>query len=216
MDPLLPARLREAEKGNNCDVAKYLERGEDRSLGSSPTPQSSARSDAPSAGDRDGRVFSPRGVFHKWEHETPKEHLQFCARITTSQERVTQLPRRLRARFASAQEGLEDVGSYLRRNSSRTDLFQPSALNRTTSYTDIYRDSPVRRTTSKLASETETKKRSTLETYYYQLGEGLQKQAGYSLRRESSLSKMYNFSGTKGALKMTDPNETDMFAEHRE
>ncbi|KAH8021468.1 hypothetical protein HPB51_015864 [Rhipicephalus microplus] len=180
MDPLLPARLREPKERNNCDVAKYLERGEDASLGSSPTPQSPARS------------------LHETMH-----------RVREAEEQGSPAHR-------ASSASKSDVGSPLRRNSSRTDLFQPSALSRSTSQTDIYGGSPVRRTTSRLASESETKKPSTLETYYDQLGGGLQKQAGYPLRRESSLSHMYNFSGEKAALEMTDPFETDMFAEHRE
>ncbi|KAH7947085.1 hypothetical protein HPB52_007516 [Rhipicephalus sanguineus] len=187
MDPLLPARLREPKERNNCDVAKYLERGEDASLGSSPTPQSPARSlheamhrvrEAEEQGSPAHRASSISGNL------SLRRSTSRSAGISPSSEWVAQHP-------SSASKS--DVGSPLRRNSSRTDLFQPSALSRSTSQTDIYGGSPVRRTTSRLASESETKKPSTLETYYDQLGGGLQKQAGYPLRRESSLSHMYNF-----------------------
>lgn len=221
MDPLLPARLREPKERNNCDVAKYLERGEDASLGSSPTPQSPARSlhetmhrvrEAEEQGSPAHRASSISGNRSLRRSTSRSElgsplHRSGSRSTLVGSEHASPLHR-------SASKS--DVGSPLRRNSSRTDLFQPSALSRSTSQTDIYGGSPVRRTTSRLASESETKKPSTLETYYDQLGGGLQKQAGYPLRRESSLSHMYNFSGEKAALEMTDPFETDMFAEHRE
>ncbi|XP_075552367.1 calmodulin-regulated spectrin-associated protein patronin isoform X1 [Dermacentor variabilis] len=220
MDPLLPARLREPKERNNCDVAKYLERGEDTSLGSSPTPQSPARSlheamlrarEAEEHGSPAHRASSISGNLSLRRSTSRSElgsplHRSGSRSTLVGSDHASPLHR-------SASKS--DVGSPLRRNSSRSDLFQPTTLSRSTSQTDIYGGSPIRRT-GRLAMETEAKKPSTLETYYDQLGGGLQKQAGYPLRRESSLSHMYNFSGEKAALEMTDPFETDMFAEHRE
>ncbi|KAH6928368.1 hypothetical protein HPB50_014958 [Hyalomma asiaticum] len=221
MDPLLPARLREPKERNNCDVAKYLERGEDASLGSSPTPQSPARSlheamhRAREAEEQGSPVHRASSISGNMSLRRSTSRSELGSPLHRSGSRST-LVGSEHASPLHRSASKSDVGSPLRRNSSRTDLFQPSALSRSTSQTDIYGGSPMRRTTSRLASETETKKPSTLETYYDQLGGGLQKQAGYPLRRESSLSHMYNFSGEKAALEMTDPFETDMFAEHRE
>lgn len=105
-------------------------------------------------------------------------------------------------RRSASRSELSSRGSPLRRNPSGTDLFRPS-LSRSASQTDV-RGSPPRR--------------KTLESYYDQLGgaESLQRTAGYPLRKESSLSHMYNFSGEKAALEMSDPFETDMFAQQRE
>lgn len=220
LEPLLPARLREPKERSNCDVAKHLERGEDASSSSSPTPQSPARSaheamqqrvrEAEEQGSPAHRVSSSgtltlRRSTSRSEVGSPL-HRSGSRSIIGGSEHASPLHR-------SASKS--DVGSPLRRNCSRTDLFQPSVLSRSTSQTDIYGGSPVRR--GRLTTEPEAKKpSSTLEGYYDQLAGGLQKQAGYPLRRESSLSHMYNFSGEKAALEMTDPFETDMFAEHRE
>ncbi|KAG0427887.1 hypothetical protein HPB47_025097, partial [Ixodes persulcatus] len=105
-------------------------------------------------------------------------------------------------RRSTSRSELSSRGSPLRRNPSGTDLFRPS-LSRSASQTDV-RGSPPRR--------------KTLESYYDQLGgaESLQRTAGYPLRKESSLSHVYNFSGEKAALEMSDPFETDMFAQQRE
>ncbi|CAN7989513.1 unnamed protein product, partial [Ixodes hexagonus] len=172
LEPLQPARLREAKERSNHEP-KHAERGEDGSSGSSSTPQEAE--DAP-------RAMREASPLHR----------------------------------SGSRSDLQ--GSPLRRNPSRTDLFQPSTttLSRSASQTDVMcgssptRGSPPRR------------KNSALESYYDQLGgsggggESLQRTAGYPLRKESSLSHMYNFSGEKAALEMTDPFETDMFAQHRD
>lgn len=131
-------------------------------------------------------------------------------------------------------------GSPLHRNASRSDIQQGSPLHRVrTDSSPLHRGaprsdahpSPVRRSpsrpdlrgTSSREAEAPVGRNSALESYYDQLGgqEGDAEQpqkgaAGFPLRREPSLSHVLNFSGEKAALEMTDPFETDMFAQHRE
>ncbi|KAK8772618.1 hypothetical protein V5799_024144 [Amblyomma americanum] len=215
MEPLLPARLRESKERSNCDVAKYLECGEDASVGSMPqSPARNAQEVMQRVRDADEQESVhrvPSGTSLSLRRSASRSELGSPLHRSGSRNTVigSDLASPLH-RSASK----SDVGSVLRRNTSRTDLFQPSVLSRSASQTDVYGGSPVRK--GRLPTELEPKKPLTLESYYDQLAGGLQKQAGYPLRRESSLSHMYNFSGEKAALEMTDPFETDMFAEHRE
>ncbi|EEC02376.1 conserved hypothetical protein, partial [Ixodes scapularis] len=136
------------------------------------------------------------------QNREPK-HTERGEDAPSTKERPPELPpQEPGLRRSASRSELSSRGSPLRRNPSGTDLFRPS-LSRSASQTDV-RGSPPRR--------------KTLESYYDQLGgaESLQRTAGYPLRKESSLSHVYNFSGEKAALEMSDPFETDMFAQQRE